>query len=465
MSNVKNLKITSLKALFVASILTLSSIVSTHAGGDVEKGKKLFKDNCARCHNVTDKRLVGPGLQGVKGRWSSEDNLRAWIKNSAEYLKTGDAYATQLFNDYSGSPMPAFGALTDDDITNILAYIETPGTPGGGAPTDSTTTAGGGGKGEKGGMSKNTLTLVLIGAAVILLILARALSSVSKSMQNVTREKEGEPKLPEAKPFDLFTNLWSWFVNHKKISLFLGFIVFCWLFYKAFVGLMQIGVYTNYQPTQPIKFSHKLHVTQNGIDCKYCHSTADDSRHAGIPSSNVCMNCHKAVDNGPKYGKQEISKIYAAIGWNPDKKEYFKDYQNMPQDSVKKIFANWLSDTKGAYEEVEGQIQKPVAWVQVHNLPDHVFFSHQQHVVVGKVECQTCHGKVEEMEEVKQFAPLTMGWCINCHRQTTVQYADNGYYTRLHEYYKEHYGEYEMRHGDAFTVEKIGGLECSKCHY
>jgi hypothetical protein len=114
---------------------------------------------------------------------------------------------------------------------------------------------------------------------------------------------------------------------------------------------------------------------------------------------------------------------------------------------------------------VEPQIQKPVEWVQVHNLPDHVFFSHQQHVVVGKVECETCHGKVGEMDKVEQFAPLTMGWCINCHRKTQVQYADNGYYDRLHEYYKKHYGEYEMRKGQAFTVEKIGGLECSKCHY
>jgi len=464
MSNVKHLKITSLKALFVASILTLTSI-STMFGQDAAAGENLFKANCARCHHVSEKDFVGPGLKGVRSRWSSEENLHAWIKNNAEFRKTGDAYANELFNQWNGSIMPNFGNLTDDDINNILAYVET-----GGGSTASTGDGGNGGdvgdpeQPKSGGMSRNTMILVLIGAAVVLIVLSRALSNVSKAMENVTR-KDGEEKLPEPKAFDFFTNLWNWLAGHKKISLVLGFIVISWLSYKGFVALNQIGVYQGYDPKQPIEFSHKLHVAQNGIDCKYCHSTADDSRHAGIPSSNVCMNCHKAVNEGPLHGKKEISKIYAAIGWNPVKNEYFANYGNMKKEDVKAVFSEWLSDSPGAIDEVQEQIQQPVEWVQVHKLPDLVFFSHQQHVVVGKVECQTCHGKVEEMERIQQVSPLTMGWCINCHRKTEVQYADNGYYDRLHEYYKEHYGDYEMRKGQAFTVEKIGGLECSKCHY
>lgn len=463
MSNVKKLKITSLKALFVASILTLTSFSSLFAQ-DVASGEKLFKQNCAKCHYVTEKKFVGPGLKDVRARWNNEeDKLHAWIKNAPVFLKTGDKYTNDLRKEY-GTDMTAFPSLTDDDINNILAYVETGGGPeptkdGKGPVTNGEVKTGG------KGMSQKTLVFILIGAGIVLLVLARALSNVSKAMDNVSREKTGEEKHPEPKPFDMFASLWSWFVGHKKLSLVIGFVLMSWLSYEAFVALNQIGVYKGYEPTQPIAFSHKLHVTQNGIDCKYCHSTADDSRHAGIPSSNVCMNCHKAVEEGPVYKKQEISKIYAAIGWNPVDRKYFEDYGNMPKEDVKAVFADWLKDSPGAIDVVQEQIQKPVEWVQVHNLPDHVFFSHQQHVVVGKVECETCHGKVGEMEKVEQFSPLTMGWCINCHRKTEVQYADNGYYTRLHDYYKEHYGEYEMRKGQAFTVEKIGGLECSKCHY
>jgi len=143
----------------------------------------------------------------------------------------------------------------------------------------------------------------------------------------------------------------------------------------------------------------------------------------------VCMNCHKYVQEGPKYGKDEIAKIYKAVGWDKDKQTY------------------------------TGKT-KPIQWVRIHNLPDLAYFNHAQHVKVGKVECQTCHGEVEKMEEMKQASPLTMGWCINCHRQTEVKMEGNGYYNELHEKLKKQYGP------DAkLTVDKIGGLECARCHY
>ena len=478
MTNSNTLKTHWMKAIAFIFIFAVSLFAQLYAAGDNVKGKTLFKTNCARCHYVTDQKMIGPGLAGVRNRWSEESKLIAWIKNSSEFLKTGDKYANDLYKEYGGQQMPAFTNLSDQDIQDLLAYIDNPPQEEKKDDAATATAPGTETKGGKGGMSSSQITYLLIGLAFVLLILSAALRSVSRAMESLLREKEGLEKLPESKPFDIanyLKNAWSWIVTHKKISFTIGFVILCWLLLKGFWALNNIGVYggfkdkngnvTGYMPDQPIAFSHKLHVGQNKIECTYCHSTAEKSKHANIPSSNVCMNCHKAVEVGPQYGKKEISKIYAAIGWNPVKKVYFQDYQNMNTEEVKKVFAEWLSDTKGAFEEVEKQIQKPVQWVQIHNLPDHAFFSHQQHVVVGKVECATCHGKLEEMEKVYQYSPLTMGWCINCHRETEVQYADNGYYERLHNYYKEHYGEYEMRKGQAFTVEKIGGLECSKCHY
>lgn len=450
-----------LKALLVAFLLVISTAPSW-AGGNPDNGKVIFKANCARCHYITEQKMIGPGLQGVKDRWKEEASLHAWIRNSQDFLKTGDKYANELFAANANSVMPPFN-LKDEEISDILAYIEK-----GEAKVDPETAGADGAikdtKGKSGG-NKNLIIIILVVSAIVLLVVARALSNVSRSMENITRKETGEDLHPERTPFDFFTNIWKWLGAHKKLALFLGIILSSWLAYEGFVALNGLGVYKGYKPEQPIKFSHVTHAKQNGIDCKYCHSSVEKSRHAGIPSSNVCMNCHKAVNNGPKTKRAEISKIYAAIGWNPVDLKYFDNYSSMKKEDVEKVFKDWLVDEPGSFDNLKGQIQQPVQWTQVHVLPDHVFFSHQQHVKVGKVECAECHGKVEEMETVEQFAPLTMGWCINCHRKTEVQFASNGYYDRLHNYYKEHYGEYEMTKGQAFTVEKIGGLECSKCHY
>jgi len=142
------------------------------------------------------------------------------------------------------------------------------------------------------------------------------------------------------------------------------------------------------------------------------------------------MNCHKNVQKGPEYGTEEIAKIYDAVGWDVKTQKYVRP-------------------------------ARPVQWIRIHNLPDHVYFNHSQHVVAGKVACQTCHGPIQEMKEVYQFAPLSMGWCVNCHRQTEVQFGGNNYYStyeKLHEQLKN-------KTIDKVTVEKIGGTECAKCHY
>jgi hypothetical protein len=209
--------------------------------------------------------------------------------------------------------------------------------------------------------------------------------------------------------------------------VFIGFIIVLKIVFDAMMG---IGVTTNYQPEQPIAYSHKIHAGDNGIDCNYCHSGARNSKTAGIPSANVCMNCHTYISSGTNTGETEIAKIYDAIGFDVNTRSY-----------------------------IEGYEQKPIKWVRIHNLPDLSYFNHSQHVTVGKLECQECHGAVEEMDVVWQENDLTMGWCIDCHRETEVKMEGNDYYTSMHEKMKEKYA------GEKITVDKIGGLECGKCHY
>jgi hypothetical protein len=175
-----------------------------------------------------------------------------------------------------------------------------------------------------------------------------------------------------------------------------------------------------------------------------------DSKHATVPPLNVCMNCHAAINeygsSSPKLyredgsevdGTAEIQKLYSYTGYDPKTSRY---------------------DAKNA---------KPVEWVKIHNLPDHVFFSHMQHTRAGKVQCQTCHGPIQEMNEVKQFAELSMGWCINCHRTTKVNFPDsagnNG--NKFYSIYEKFHNDLKNGTKDSITVENIGGTECQKCHY
>jgi hypothetical protein len=263
-----------------------------------------------------------------------------------------------------------------------------------------------------------------------LLVLVIVLNSVNKSLQALVNEKKGivEEPTPDR---GLFGNFRHWASHNKKIVAILGLIALIWVLKQGWDGLMGIGVYQGYAPEQPIKFSHKLHAGDNKIACVYCHSGVEKSKHANIPSANVCMNCHMYIQEGPNYGKEEISKIYAALDYNPETRQY-------------------------------GKNQKPIKWVRVHSLPDHAYFNHSQHVAVGKIECAECHGAIDSMEVVKQHAPLTMGWCIDCHRKTEVDYKDNKYYEELH---KQFVNDPKYKKGDKFTIGSIGGLECSKCHY
>ena len=389
-----------------------------------QDGENLFKANCASCHKI-DKKLVGPALQGVRDRWEEEANLILWIKNSQDYLKNNsdDSYASGLYEQYNKSIMPA-QALSDDEVVAVLDYIDAwqPATPVAAAAP-----AGAAGPVDAG---EDYTFYWLLAFALVFIIVIRVLIDVRKSVRSVMVEVKGEEAAPEDS-MGMVEQLFYWFKQNKKFTAFATIIVIVALAFQGWNALLSIGVYQGYEPEQPIKFSHKIHAGDNAISCVYCHHSAEKGKHSGIPSVNVCMNCHTGISSGKVYGTEEISKIYEAAGWNPET----SSYENP---------------------------QKPIKWVRIHNLPDFAYFNHSQHVVVGQVECQTCHGPVQEMDVLYQYSELTMGWCINCHRETNVKMKDNGYYDQLQKDLKEVYKEEGI---EEFKVEHIGGLECAKCHY
>ncbi|WP_055444347.1 cytochrome c3 family protein [Lacinutrix himadriensis] len=411
-------------------LLTFSMALSAQEG-DPAKGKSLFNANCAACHKL-DKKMTGPALRNVEQRLSDDEGLdkawlAAWIRNSSGVIKSGDAYANKIYNEFGGAAMTAFPQLSDEDIDNILAYTaEEAKAPAQGASTQVGMTPASG--------SGDTVSnkLILGALAVLFGLLALALVLVNKTLRRFA-----DAKGVDVAAKDKSVPLWKAFAQNQFLVLVTAIFFLLASGYFVYGFFMQVGVDQGYQPVQPIHFSHKIHAGDNGIDCKYCHSSARVSKTSGIPSLNVCMNCHKSVyeytgETSAEYTKEfydgEIQKLYAASGWN----DADQKYSGNPQ---------------------------PVKWIRIHNLPDFAYFNHSQHVTVAGLECQTCHGPVEEMEIMYQHAPLTMGWCINCHRETNVKVKDNAYYTKIHEELSKKYGVEQL------TAAQMGGLECGKCHY
>jgi len=416
---------------FNALLVIILTAAFTSSQLHAQDAAKLFKANCAACHKVSDKKSVGPGLLGIKSRWPDQAKLIAWIKNSPEFLKTGDAYANNLFKEYNSIPMPP-QALSDAEITALIDWCDKGGDAPASAPTAGTTAAPEGAAATTPAATEGSgsAAYILIGLGILFLILILVLGQVRKALKNLNNERLGIPVKdePQRSTWESFK---YWASHNKKLVAIISFVVLIWILKITWDALLGIGVYQGYAPEQPIKFSHKLHAGDNKIDCQYCHVGVEKSRHAVIPSANVCMNCHKYVQEGPEHGTKEIAKIYAALDFNPETQKY-------------------------------GPNPKPIQWIRVHSLPDHAYFNHSQHVKVGKIECKECHGAVDSMAVVSQFAPLTMGWCVNCHRETEVDFKDNGYYEALH---KQFVNDPKYKKGDKFTIGSIGGLECSKCHY
>ena len=420
----------SILRLSLIFLLAFSTSLNAQAG-DPAAGKALFNANCASCHKL-DKKMTGPALRNVEARLADTEGLDkewlySWIHNSAGMIKSGDAYANKIFKEYNGTAMTAFPQLSNADIDNILAYTaEVAVAP---APAQ-----GQAGVVKASGEGDTTSNKLILGAlAVLFALLAGALILVNKTLRRFALEK-GVDLVETSKR----TPIWKAFIQNQFLVLVTAIFLLLASAYFVYGYFMQVGVNQGYEPVQPIHYSHRIHAGDNGIDCKYCHSSARVSKTSGIPSLNVCMNCHKSISEvaestgTEEYSKAfydgEIKKLYEAVGWN---------------DADQKYTGN----------------TKPVKWVRIHNLPDFAYFNHSQHVSVAGVECQTCHGPVERMEIMSQFAPLTMGWCINCHRETNVKVENNDYYTKIHEQLSKKYGV------DQLTAAQMGGLECGKCHY
>jgi mono/diheme cytochrome c family protein len=416
----------SFSRIFFSLALTLT-ISLTAFSQDAAKGKEIFNANCAACHKL-DAKATGPALRNVAAKYDKEW-LYKWVKNSGELIKSGDAQAVKVFEENNKVAMTAFPQLSNEDIDNILAYTSEPA-PAVAAPVPGAPVAGNDAANESG-VSNNVilgaLSLVMLMLVVMLILVNNMLTKIAgaKGIEIVKKNRS-------------LMGLFNAYAKNQFLVLVSAILFLLVSAYFAYGYLMQIGVDQDYEPVQPIHYSHRIHAGDNGIDCKYCHSSARVSKHAGIPSLNVCMNCHKNIsevaettateEHSKAFYDAQIAKLYDAVGWDKSAQKY------------------------------TGKT-KPVKWVRIHNLPDHVYFNHSQHVTVAGVECQTCHGPVEEYELQKQFAPLTMGWCINCHRETNVKVEDNAYYKKIHEELSKKYGVSQL------TAAQMGGLECGKCHY
>ena len=393
---------------------------------DIAKGKSLFNANCASCHKL-NKKLVGPALKGVSAKYDKEW-LYSWIKNSAALIKSGDDQAVAIYEEYNKVAMNAFPQLSNEDIDNILAYTDF-------VPEPVVSADAGAVASSSNSDSSLTNDIVLVLLTVVLLVLITMLFLVTKTLRNIAEKNGINFEQEQGSNF----SIWQAFIKNQFLIFVSVILLLLSSAYFAYGYMMQIGVDQGYMPVQPIHYSHKIHAGANQIECQYCHSSARISKHSGIPSLNVCMNCHENIAdyNGEEdlekgYTKDfytnEIKKLYKAVGWDEETQSYTGDTE-------------------------------PVKWVRIHNLPDFVYFNHSQHVSVAGIDCQKCHGPVEEMEILYQYSPLTMGWCIDCHRESNIKVKDNEYYTKIHEELSKKYGVEEL------SIAQMGGLECGKCHY
>ena len=411
-------------------ILLLTFVFSYLTVPAQDAGKTLFLSKCASCHNPF-RDATGPALGGLEDRhkWADHKELLKWVNNPGGYM-AHDAY-TQGLKARFGSMMTGFPDLKLEDVSAIVSYINTEvanknkGPVGDQAPTAET--------------SGNQNAIIFGVISLILAIIALILMQVNSNLKKMSDDAEGIQR-PEPVPF--FRNK----VYIAMIAVIL-FIVGGYYVTKAAIGLQRLK---DYEPVQPIYYSHRVHAGINQINCLYCHGNAYEGKSATVPSVNICMNCHKTIttyEKGPKlYGKDgreingtaEIAKVHKAAGFDPTK-------QPVTWDPSK---------------------AKPIEWVRIHSLPDHVYFNHSQHTRAGKVQCQTCHGNIPEMDEVKQFSELSMGWCINCHRNTKVDFDyNNTSGNKFYSIYEKFHDDIKSGKMDSITVKDIGGLECQKCHY
>ncbi|MBS1521127.1 MAG: c-type cytochrome [Bacteroidetes bacterium] len=401
--------------------------LTAYAQGDASKGEAIFKAKCTACHKL-DQRVIGPAL-GPQLETETDDKwLTKWIQNNQALIAAKDPKALKIYNEYNQAAMTVFGDLSDGDVANVIAYVRTEY-----KKEKEATPAAGAAVAQETGPS-NLVVFGLIGviiiAFIVILVLNKVISTLERLVANRPALAPEEVAVEEEGPSKAML-LAKVLIKNKK---FVFFVVLCGTIFCSswtWVTLWNTNVHTGYQPVQPIKFPHDLHAGVMQINCQYCHSGAYKSKNASIPSLNVCMNCHKVITTrmGAKEPSAEIAKIYDALGYDPATQKY---------DSTK---------------------MHPIQWVRVHNLPDLVYFNHSQHVKVQGLKCQTCHGPVETMKEVYQYSPLTMKWCIQCHKRTEINIKGNAYYEKMEQVHDL------IRKGGKVTEAMMGGIECGKCHY
>lgn len=394
------------RILFTAVTLLLLSTSFNQLQAQPD-GAALYNNNCAACHRI-DQDLVGPALGGVTDRLE-EAYLLKWIRNSQEVIASGDPYAVEQFNKWNKIAMPAYD-WSDDEIKAVLAYI-TEQSAAAAAPAAAGAEGGAAAMAveEDGFPLSQILWIVIFLIAAVIYFLVQQRNKLNAAYEEQVARGDIDPaQLKEIKPS----------FKPKPIHIIGGGLTF---FLAAAIGwgidvANHVGIQQGYQPSQPIAFSHELHAGTHEISCNYCHTGVERGKSATIPAVNICMNCHNQI----KKDAPEIKKIHAA----------------------------WENN-------------QPIEWIRIHNLPDLAYFNHYQHYKLAGIECQTCHGEIQEMPEVYQHSNLTMGWCINCHRETKVD-LDNGYYQAVHGN-KESFQKALLENG--LTIANLGGIECSKCHY
>ncbi len=330
-------------------ILLISLSLSLTAGysQSAEEGEKLFNENCTSCHAINDK-VVGPALKDVEKR-HDEAWLIKWIRNSQAMVKSGDPAAVKLFKESNNLVMNSFESMSDVQIKSILVYIAkggaTAAAPAASAPADGGVVVAHPATEPAGGFYNNTTLIILVGIALILAVIIILLYRVRSTLLRMLAEKYpdeyGYITEEKAKKSPLF-NVKKWNPTVATVAI-VTFLMLVWGTYGFMYGNKDVGVQQGYAPTQPIAFPHDTHAGTYKINCMFCHSTADKSKQASIPSLNTCMNCHMHVQAKEKYNGQvspEIQKIYTAIGWDPEKRVY--------------------DETKP---------RTPVKWVRIHNLP------------------------------------------------------------------------------------------------
>ncbi len=426
------------------TVLFLSSTFNLQAQGDA-----LFKAKCATCHQIF-KDGTGPKLFEVRQKWAdggaADESIYQWV-NNWQTAAANDPYA-QTVSTWSETAMTAFPDLSKEQIVEIFDWVDAQEEVVAVVEDASAT-------GEVEQESSMGWVWLILGVVFIVIILA--VGGVRRQLKAAASENAGGD-FNENMSYGEEFKQWAWtnrrWVGVGSLVVVIGVVV------TLFLGLYTIGVVEDYHPSQPIEFPHSVHAGTNGIDCKYCHNSVTKSKTAGLPTVNVCMNCHKQVTGRTPEQQEKIKNIYAAAGWDP-------------------------SSGAGKYT---GET-KEIVWNKVHVLPDHVYFNHSQHVVVGGVDCKQCHGDMTKSKETARVQPiselnkvegnipltkttLTMGWCIECHKEKEISTGSldskkDGYYDEIHKRLmnndKSLYGEY-LEDGKV-TVMELGGWECAKCHY